>query len=238
MLPSAERPALHLSDGAIEALKWFALILMTADHINKYLFNATLPVAFEAGRLSLPIFIMVLAYNLSRPHMMQGNRQLHVAGRLVIFGLLASIPFVALGGLRHGWYPLNVLFTLCVITLVVHQLEQHTAHSRRNALLLFLVGGSFVEYWWPGIALGVSTWRYLTRPSRLSASMVLLSSASLWFINGNFWAMAAVPIFLIASHLSVDLPRVRWAFYSYYPLHLAALWLIRIPMRNAGHLFL
>ena len=33
------------------------------------------------------------------------------------------------------------------------------------------------------------------------------------------------------------LPRLRWAFYAYYPLHLAALWLIRIPMSKAGYLF-
>lgn len=237
MPASADRPALQVSDGTIEALKWLALALMTLDHVNKYLFNATLPLAFEAGRMSLPIFVMVLAYNLARPKMMQGTRRLRLAGRLAYFGLLASIPFIALGGLHHGWYPLNVLFTLCVITLVVHQLEQLTPHSRLLALLLFLAGGSVVEYWWPGVALGVSTRWYLARPSRLSASLVLLSCASLWFINGNFWAMAAIPLLLLAQHVTLALPRMRWVFYGYYPLHLVALWLIRIPMRNAGHLF-
>jgi hypothetical protein len=32
----------HFSDGTLEALKWLGLILMTGDHVNKYLFNATL----------------------------------------------------------------------------------------------------------------------------------------------------------------------------------------------------
>ena len=30
-------PRLVLSDGTVEALKWLGLILMTGDHINKYL---------------------------------------------------------------------------------------------------------------------------------------------------------------------------------------------------------
>lgn len=34
-------PRLVLSDGALEALKWTALLLMTGDHVNKYLFNGT-----------------------------------------------------------------------------------------------------------------------------------------------------------------------------------------------------
>jgi hypothetical protein len=42
--------------------------------------------------------------------------------------------------------------------------------------------------------------------------------------------LASVPLlFLVASRLDLPMPRLRWAFYAYYPLHLAALWLIRIP---------
>ena len=60
-------PRLVLADGTVEALKWFALLLMTGDHVNKYLFNGTIDWLFDAGRLCLPIFVFVLAYNLARP---------------------------------------------------------------------------------------------------------------------------------------------------------------------------
>jgi hypothetical protein len=34
---------------------------------NKYLFNETLLFLFEAGRVAMPLFVFVLAYNLARP---------------------------------------------------------------------------------------------------------------------------------------------------------------------------
>jgi hypothetical protein len=42
---------------------------------------------------------------------------------------------------------------------------------------------------------------------------------------------------LAASRIDLRVPRLRFVFYVYYPLHLAALWLIRIPMREAGYFF-
>ncbi len=50
-------------------------------------------------------------------------------------------------------------------------------------------------------------------------------------------ALAALPLVLAASRVDLPMPRLRWAFYAYYPLHLAALWAIRIPMSKAGYLF-
>ena len=61
------RPAIVVQDGTIEALKWLGVVLMTLDHINKYFFNETLPGIFALGRLTMPIFGFVLAYNLARP---------------------------------------------------------------------------------------------------------------------------------------------------------------------------
>ncbi len=60
-------PKLVITDGTLEALKYLGLVLMTLDHVDKYLFNGTCPTAFAAGRSALPIFAMVLAYNLAHP---------------------------------------------------------------------------------------------------------------------------------------------------------------------------
>lgn len=100
-----------------------------------------------------------------------------------------------------------------------------------------LVGGSSVEYWWPAVAFGLAVWSYTRRPSWAAAAVAVLACAALWFVNRNLWALAALPVLFLASRVDVRVPRLRWAFYAYYPLHLASLWLIRIPMSKAGYLF-
>jgi len=227
-------PHLVLTDGTVESLKWIALVLMTGDHINKYLFNGTLPFLFEAGRLALPIFVFVLSYNLARPGTFERGAYTRTITRLAVFGALASIPFLALGGLYAGWWPLNVLFTLLVLTATLYLVERGNLVA---AGAVFLIGGSSVEYWWPALVFGVAVWSYRKRPTWAAAIITVSACVALWFVNSTLWALAAVPLFLGATCLELRVPRLRWVFYAYYPLHLAVLWLIRIPMSHAGYLF-
>jgi TraX protein len=227
----------HIPNGTVEALKWLALSLMTGDHINKYLFNGTMPVFFEAGRLALPVFVFILAYNLARPGSFERGVYVRMARRLALFGALASAPFIALGGLSAGWWPLNVLFTLLVVTTCAYLVQKGGRLHLFVAGLVFLLGGGLVEFCWPGAALGLAVWSYCKQPTWTSAAVALVACAALWFINRNLWALASLPLLLVASRVDLPMPRLRWAFYAYYPLHLAALWLIRIPMRKAGYLF-
>jgi hypothetical protein len=53
------------------------------------------------------------------------------------------------------------------------------------------------------------------------------ATAALFIINRNFWALAAIPLILAATQVRLTVPRTRFAFYVYYPAHLAALWAIR-----------
>lgn len=226
-------PRLTLADGTVEALKWLALILMTGDHVNRYLFNASLPVLFELGRLALPVFVFVLAYNLSRPGLLGRGAYPRTIRRLGLAGALASVPFIALGQLQNaGWLPLNVLFTLLVLTATLYLIERGDLAA---AGVLFLVGGNLVEYWWLGLALGVAVWTYCKQPSLPAAVVALSACAGLWLINGNGWALAAVPLILAATRVDLRLPRLRWVFYVYYPLHLGVLWLIRTTLSQNGY---
>jgi hypothetical protein len=231
---------IHLSDGTLEALKWLGLTLMTGDHINKYLFNATLPGLFEAGRLCLPIFVFVLAYNLARPGALARGVYARTMKRLMMSGAFASPPFIALNlNHLHDWPfgPLNVLFTLLVITVTAYLVEKGGIVNRVAAFVVFLLGGWWVEYWWLAVVLGLANWMHCKQPSWLTAVFTLLFCASLWLINRNLWAMAVLPLIMIATHIDLSVPRLRRVFYFYYPLHLAMLWLIRIPMSKAGYLF-
>ena len=84
--PVSTAPRLELSSGALEALKWLALLLMTLDHVNKHLLHASVPELFAAGRLALPLFGFVLGYNLARPGALASGGYSRTARRLAVFG--------------------------------------------------------------------------------------------------------------------------------------------------------
>ena len=216
-------PAVRLSDGAVEALKWLALILMTFDHLNKYLLRDEAPILFDLGRLAMPLFAVTLGFNLGRAGKAYGR----VAMRLAVAGAVASLPFIALGGLGWGWWPLNIMFTLLLATLICQLLDIGGEGRIAAAFLLFIVGGSCVEFWWPGVALCVAAWGYARRPSWAALVVGVMALSLLRFINGNDWALAAVPVLLMATQWRLAVPRHRYLFYAYYPLHLSALWLLK-----------
>ena len=224
--PAGTLPALTFSDGSLEALKWLGLVLMTLDHVNKYLLHSEAVLLFDLGRVVMPIFAIVLAYNLARSGAFEGAAYSRVMQRMAIAGALATPPFIALGGLGWGWWPLNIMFMLLAATGVIY-LSQRGTVGRVLAIGLFVIGGAFVEFWWPALAIAVGAWSYFRRPSWTASLFAIFGLAVLFFINKNLWALAALPLFGLASRVDLRVPRLRWVFYAFYPLHLAGIWLVR-----------
>jgi len=206
-----------LSTGQLEALKWLALAAMLVDHVNAVMFARELGTwATVAGRIAFPVFAIVLGYNLARPGVDIGR----CIQRLLIVGVLAE-PFHWLLFGQVGFWPLNVMLTFAVAAGVVWSLDNDQAWF---AVLLFFGAGCFVEYWQPGIAVVVGTvaffrWRY----AAWSWVPLTFAFVALGWVNGNAWALLALPVVFAVLHVPVSLPRARWAFYAFYPLHLAAL---------------
>ncbi len=224
--PSSALPALTLSSGALEALKWLGLVLMTLDHVNKYVLHSAAPVLFDAGRTAMPIFAIVLAYNLARPGTLERGVYPRVMKRLAVVGVLATPPFIALGGLGWGWWPLNIMFTLLVATGVMYLAVRGTL-GRVLAVGLFILGGALVEFWWPALAIAAGAWSYFRRPNWTALLFTLAGLVALYDINKNLWALAALPLIVLAARVDLPVPRMRWVFYAFYPLHLAVIWLVR-----------
>jgi hypothetical protein len=210
-------------DGTIEALKWLALIFMTLDHIDKYLFAHKLPGFFELGRIAMPLFGFVLAYNLARPDAMQRGLFGRTMKRLALFGVLATPFSLLMGKLVAGWWPLNIMFMLLTATATIFLLQRGGLASFTGAVMVFLVGGALVEFWWFAVIFCIAAWWYLAAPSKKSLALWLASAALLYVVNRNFWAMAAMPIIFAAPYVELKMPRIRYAFYAYYPAHLAVL---------------
>ena len=137
--------SLLVADGTIECLKWLAVILMALDHANKYLAGGKVVWAFAAGRACLPLFCFVLAYNLTRVGVLENGGFGRVMRRTALAGAIATPIFIVLGGLLFGWWPLNIMFTLCVATMMLLFVARGGWGNYVIALLIFLIGGALVE---------------------------------------------------------------------------------------------
>lgn len=223
--PTAPAP-LIIANGTLEAMKWLALVLMTLDHVNKYLLDETWPLLFAVGRTAMPLFVFVLAYNLARPGVDSNGAGYRTTVRLACSGAFACVPFIALGKVYGGWWPLNIMFTLLVATLVIWLMQRGGSLSTTAALAVFIVGGALVEYWWFAPALAIASWRYCKQPNTIRLAATVACLVALWFLNRNPWALAALPLILAAPHLKLSLPRFSLFFYAYYPVHLGLLFVL------------
>lgn len=209
------RTRFALSSGACEALKWLALASMLVDHVNNAFFDYSVDWMVPIGRFAMPVFSLLLGYNMARP----GADHARLLKRLLLVGLIAQ-PFHALALCEGDWIPLNVLFTFAVgVGLVMLCDRQRWALAGSLALFALVV----VDYSVVGFGLlAVACWYFRTR-SLASLAAVAVVGVALCLWNGNVWAAAGFLTFAAASTWQVSFPRARWAFWVAYPLHLAVL---------------
>lgn len=225
-VPVHDAVALPARSGTLEALKWIALICMLGDHIDAALFDRSLPFLGELGRIAFPLFAYVLGANLAREVPQWESMYRRIATRLLVFALVAT-PFSALAFARYDLLPLNVLFTLAASVGLVWCIRRNDVRAAIVGSLVFLGAGAVVEFWWAGLLLVVAAWAFHARPGAASYACALLALAGLWFVNQNFYALAAVPVVWLVGMIAPRVPRYRWAFYVFYPAHLAVLALLR-----------
>jgi hypothetical protein len=219
---------LLIDDGTLQWLKWLGLVLMTLDHVNKYLFNGALPGVYPAGRIVMPLFGFILAYNLARPNAWATGAYLRTSRRLLAAGLAASPAYIAMA--RSGW-PLNVLFTLGLFVAALHCVQQPTLPHRIAGVGLFLLGGALVEFEWFAVLSCITAWAFCRQPTLGRLAAWSLALTTLATVNGNLWALAVVPLVLASTGVRLPARRFRAVFYIYYPAHLYALWAVQHVIR-------
>ncbi len=233
---------MHLKqrDGALDLLKWLALLCMVIDHLRYVGYSADL--LYVPGRLAFPWFCLAMAANLARVRTTTGG-QWRYLGWLLLFSAVSEIPY-------RMYIPnpdtLNVLPTLALGLLVVRGWQQPVLVSRLLAVGAVLLAGFFSQrlmFGFFGVLLPLAMLLVLQRPwyFALMAGLVCLAGNQ-WQVLyyaarlGNVAAIPAMVTCLIAPWLGLFLlrhatgvkppPMRRWA-YALYPVHFLLLLALR-----------
>lgn len=215
---------LVISEASLSALKWIAVVLMVVDHINKFLLGDSQPWMYALGRMAMPLFAAVLGCNLARANSLQSGAYQRMSIRLFLCALLAWIPHAALNKSLLWFWPMNILFTLLLATISAWMLDAGGRWRLVGVISLLLWGGLMVEFWWPAVGLVLFVWAYCRKPNIGFLIGWLACLGALYFINGNHWALAVIPVLWGLSFWRWELPRMRWFFYAFYPFHLWVIW--------------
>jgi hypothetical protein len=235
------RAIMHMTqrDGALDMLKWLALLSMVLDHL-RYV-GYSLDLLYVPGRLAFPWFCLAMAANLSRSR--QVTHQWRYLGWLILFSAISEIPY-------RMFIPdpntLNVLPTLALGLLVARGWQQKTLPSRLLAVAALLLAAVFTEYLMFGVfgvLLPLAMLLVIKRPWYFSLLPGLIClAANQWEVLyysarlGNGAAIPGIATCLIAPWLGLFLlrharrinppPMRRWA-YALYPLHFLLLLAVR-----------
>ena len=124
-------------------------------------------------------------------------------------------------------FQLNVMFTLALgLWLAYPSLMRDHRFEQAVAVMVAAFAGTVCEFAWFGVAYAFMCARWCKHRTEGWAVLWILSLAALVFVNGNFWALAALVPLVLASWWTRAVPRGRWFFYVFYPAHFAllALW--------------
>lgn len=206
-----------ICSGSLEAAKWLAVIFMTVDHVDAFLFSRQLHWASDVGRLAMPMFAAVLGHNLA--HLLY-DKHLQLIQRMLIAGGVSTFPYALLSLETTGAPPLNILFAFAASVFVSALLLRG---RRVSALCFFMIAGVLVEYAWFGMAI-VLAFRLLSQKPTIATCWLAATSVFLLaVVNLNHWAMASLPLLLLLGFISPAIPRLRHFLYFYYPAHLFVL---------------
>ncbi len=220
-------------DGALDLLKWLALLGMVLDHL-RYV-GWQLDMLYVPGRLAFPWFCLAMAANLARAGSAAPKGQWRYLGWLLLFSALSEIPYRLF---MANADTLNVLPTLALGLLVARGWQSPGLHSRLlglGALVLAALLGEHLMFGLFGVLLPLATLLVIRRPGYWSLLPgAVCVAANEWQVlwpalrHGNDLAGAALLACLLAPWLGLALlrharnacppPMRRWA-YGLYPAH-------------------
>ncbi|WP_421556946.1 TraX family protein [Pseudomonas kitaguniensis] len=231
-------PVGRVRDGALDLLKWLALLSMVLDHL-RYV-GWSLDGLYVPGRLAFPWFCLAIAANLQRVRNAPVTGQWRYLGWLLVFSLISEVPYRLF---IDDADTLNVLPTLSLGLLVARGWQHRAAVDRGLALIALVLAAVFstqLMFGFFGVLLPLAMLLVFKRPWYFSVLPGLVCvAANQWQIllnSGTPVALMGLAACLLAPLLGLVLLRQaknvtppamrRWA-YALYPMHFVLLLLLR-----------
>ena len=219
-------------------LKIFALLVMTIDHIG-YILLPQMRILRYIGRLAMPIFAWMIAEGCEYTK----NRTRYLLTMLG-FGLVGQVVnYVFEQSLNQC-----ILITFSMSLILIYTMDY--AQKKKNFLSLCLMGGAVlgvcyicvflpndlpgtdfsVDYNIFGVMLPVVIYIAKTKEQKLMAAAGVLAMLALW--NGfiQWFALLSLPLLAMYNGQRGKM-KLKYLFYLYYPLHLAALYSIGLLLK-------
>ncbi|KRP63333.1 TraX family protein [Pseudomonas trivialis] len=231
-------PVGRVRDGALDLLKWLALLSMVLDHL-RYV-GLSLDGLYVPGRLAFPWFCLAIAANLHRTRNAVVTGHWRYLGWLLLFSVISEVPYRMF---IDDADTLNVLPTLALGLLVARGWQQKALIDRGLALIALILGAVFssqLMFGFFGVLLPLAMLLVFRRPWYFSVLpgwvcvaanqwQILLNSGSVVALTGLVACLIAplAGLMLLQYAKNVSPPAMRRWAYALYPLHFLLLLLLR-----------
>ena len=212
-----------------EVLKVTAIVTMTIDHINDILYSDTL-LLHIIGRLAFPLFAYLIALGIEST-----KKPKKYMVTLLSFALISQIPYFFAFGIQP-FERLNILFSLFLGALTVYFFNKRSLLAFVPLLLSILLPTEGSYY----VVLTVACMKILKDNPKLGfLALFALNIQFLLIPDTQVLSLFAVPLILLhvkgwlkkeilIPENSLAYSIRKYAFYIFYPLHLALLFLIKL----------
>lgn len=212
-------------------LKLIALITMTVDHLGLFIFNDLLIMRL-IGRLAMPIFAWMIAEGCRYTK----NRLKYLLTLLGFGGVCQVVYLLSMGSVNQC-----ILITFSLSVILIYVLDY--AVKKKNFLSLCLMGITFaavtyicvflpgdlpntdfsVDYGIYGVLLPVLIYMGQTKEQKLMAAAIGLLPLVLRLGIWQWPCYLALPLLALYDGQRGK-RKLKYLFYIYYPLHLAAIY--------------
>ena len=229
-------PVGTVRDGALDLLKWLALLSMVLDHL-RYV-GLSLDGLYVPGRLAFPWFCLAIAANLHR--MKNAQISWRYLGWLLLFSVISEVPYRMF---IEDADTLNVLPTLALGLLVARGWQKKAPRARGLALIAATIAALFsshLMFGFFGVLLPLAMLLVFSRPWYFSVLPGLVCvAANQWQVLLNsgtpvaLWGLVAcliaplLGLVLLRHAKSAGPPAMRRWAYALYPAHFLLLLLLR-----------